>query len=67
MYVFNFGGCDLDRVENYKYLGLILTEHFDYNTMVNMIVHAANRALGLLIAKSKVKGGMSFDCFTKLL
>ena len=43
-----------------------MTECLDYNVMVNTVVHADNRALCLLIAKSKVNGGWRFECFTKL-
>ena len=64
--VFKLGDSVLEVVDRYKYLGLILSEHLDYNIMVNMVAGSANRALGLLIAKCKVNGGMPYDCFTKL-
>ena len=33
--------------------------------MVKMIAQSASRALGLLIAKDKALGGMSYQCFLK--
>ena len=52
-------------VSQYKYLGVILTEHLDYITMTKQVAQSASRALGLLIAKDKAFGGMSYDCFSK--
>ena len=37
----------------YKYLGLVLTEHLDYSVTANIVAQSENRALDLLIAKSK--------------
>ena len=36
------------------------------NVTAKVVVQSANRALGLIIAKSKALGGMSFDVFSKL-
>ena len=63
---FMCGDNDIDVIPEYKYLGLILNEHMDYNVMAKAVAAAANRALGLLIAKSKAYGGMPVLCFTKL-
>ncbi len=46
-------------VSNYKYyLGLIFTEHLDYQITVKMAVESAIQALGLVIIKS--------NCYTKI-
>ncbi len=34
--------------------------------MAKVVAKSANRALGLLIAKNKVTGGMPYDVFTQL-
>ena len=50
----------------YKYLGLVLTEHLDYAATAKFFLQVVNRALGLLIAKSKEFGGLQYEPFTKL-
>jgi len=63
---FMCGQDNIDIIDQYKYLGLILTEHLDYQITAKMVAQSASRALGLVIAKSKAYGGMPFDCYTKL-
>jgi hypothetical protein len=65
---FNFtcGDMVLDTVESYHYLGVLLTEHMNYNTMMKSAVKSASRALGLLVSKFKALGGMPFNVYTKL-
>ena len=53
-------------VESYKYLGLVLTEFLDYSKTAKAVAKSANRALGLIIAKSKAFGGLPYDVFYKL-
>lgn len=50
--------CASDHVgcHEYRYLGLLLTEHLDYDTMAMYAAKSASRALGFLIAKSKLLG-----------
>ena len=45
---------------------VFLEEHLDYSVTAQAVASAANRALGLLIAKCKSQGGMPFKCFTRL-
>ena len=59
------GVSKLEFVDSYKYLGVLFTEHLDYNLMTKMVAQSASRALGLLISKDKSFGGMPYDCFTK--
>ena len=47
-------------------LGVVLSEHLDYNIMVKSVAQSASRALGLLIAKCKTIGAVPYDAFTKL-
>ena len=56
----------LSYTTQYKYLGVVLTEHLDYAITAKIIAQSANRALGLLIAKSKAFGGFQYGPFTKL-
>ncbi len=65
-YVFKYGDYDIILVPLYKYLGLVLNEHLDYQLMAKVVAKSANRALGFLIAKSKVTGGMPYDVFIQL-
>ena len=64
--LFVCGDKTVQLTDKYKYLGLIFTEHLNYDVMAKTVSDAANRALGLLIAKFKMYGGMPFDVFTKL-
>ncbi len=63
---FKYGDYDIKLVPLYKYLGLVLNEHIDYQLMAKVVAKSANRGLGLLIAKSKVTGGMLYDVFKQL-
>ena len=55
---FNFkcGPSELEVAPSYKYLGVWLDEHLDYQNCVNVLSESARKALGLLIAKSKQFG-----------
>ena len=50
----------------YTYLGLLLMEHLDYNSMAKHVAKAANRALGLVISRYKTFGGLPYNSYTKL-
>ena len=65
-YVFKFGNNIMDITEKYTYLGIMLTEHLDYNLMAKVVAQSASRALGLLITKCKSMGGLPFPVYTKL-
>ena len=56
----------LKTVSQYTFLGLLLTEHLDYDLTAKNVAKAANRALGLILAKDKAFGGLPFRSFTKL-
>ena len=56
----------IEYASHYKYLGLVLSEHLDYALTAKVVSQSANRALGLLIAKTKAFGGLQYDAFTKL-
>lgn len=63
---FKFNGHSMDKVGQYKYLGLMFDCFLDFKTTAKCVAKSANRALGLLIAKVKSLGGVSYKCYTKL-
>ena len=65
-YIFSVGDRNLKTVSQYKYLGLILDEHLDFKVTADHVAKSATRALGLIIAKAKVCGGLPFNCFKQL-
>ena len=64
--VFRIGDKVIEAGTQYIYLGLMLTEHLDYDMMAKNVALSANRALGLVISKFKAFGGLPFNAFTKL-
>jgi hypothetical protein len=63
---FTCGTCALTVTSSYTYLGLVFTEHLDYAVTAKHVAQAAGRALGLVIAKCKVMGGVPYNVFTSL-
>ena len=49
-FVFTYGDNKIDIVDKYKYLGIFLTEHFDYQYIAEVLTGAASRALGSIIS-----------------
>lgn len=65
-HIFKCGNEQLSVVDRYTYLGVVLQEHLDFNVTAKMVAQSASRALGLLIAKCKISGGVPYNVFTKL-
>jgi len=63
---FTCGNVELEITDRYRYLGLVLDEHLNYNSTAKVVAQSATRALGLVIAKSKQSGGMEYNVFKKL-
>ena len=59
--VFQYGQKPIETISQYLYLGLLLTEHLDYDIMAKQVANSASRALGLLITKFKGAGVTLFD------
>ena len=59
--VFNVNDDTFAYAAQYKYLGLVLTEHLDYAVTAKIVAQSANRAMGFLIAKSKAFGGLQYE------
>jgi hypothetical protein len=63
---FTFGNTQLEIVKSYKYLGLELNEHHNWNKTVEKLAQSAGRALGVVLAKSKAFGGFDYDTYKKV-
>ena len=64
--IFKCGNKTLNLVDRYKYLGLLLTQHLNYEEMAKHVAKSASRALSLVITKYKSCGGLAFRTYTKL-
>ena len=66
---FYFANCKIGKVSGYTYLGVLLTEHLDFNQTVKVVAQSANRALGSIIAKYKtiVCTCMSYDVYKRTI
>ena len=64
--IFKCGNSILNIVDSYTYLGVLLTEHLDFELTAKFVAQSASRALGLLIAKYKLAGGLPYNVYTKL-
>ena len=64
--VFQCGQKPIETISQYLYLGLLLTEHLEYDIMAKQVANSASRALGLLITKFKAAGGLPFSTYKKL-
>ena len=51
---------------DYRYLGIIINEFLNFNVTVKAVALSAHRALGKLISKIKINGGVPYECFVKL-
>jgi len=54
------------RVYTVLYLGVLFSEHLDYEDNACLLAQAGGRALGSVIAKYKSQGFMGYSTFTKL-
>ncbi len=66
IFIFHIWDDPIHYVNKYKYLGLLIDKHLDYQYTATMVTNAAGHALGVLIAKVKSYGAVSYDCYTKL-
>lgn len=63
---FKIGELSSEYTHHYKYLGFWINEFLDNTESTRMIYDHANRALGVLIAKSKAAGGLPMKVFSHL-
>ena len=65
-FMFWCGPTSIARQDIYTYLGLVLTEHLDFDIMAKTVAQSPCRALGVVIAKCKSGGGFAVSTFQKL-
>ncbi len=63
---FVLGNTELNIVEQYKYLGIILMEFLDYDVTAQVLSDTANGALGSVINKYKSINGLGYYTYTIL-
>ena len=65
---FNFkcGPDSLETVPSYKYLGIWLNEHLDFQSCIKPLADSGRKALALLMSKSKQFGNFPYEVFTSL-
>ena len=66
IFQFTCSNLELRVVTKHCYLGLWFNEHLYFKDTASKVAKSAHQALGLLISKFKLCGGMPFDCFTTL-
>ena len=65
-YNFIFSNDKIQYTEHYKYLGLILTEHLEWDRALDEIHRKANRTLALLNHRARSCGGFHFNIYSML-
>lgn len=63
---FLFNNEEVEYTEQYKYLGLLLTEHLEWEKAIEEIYRKANRALALLNHRARSCGGFHFNTYSML-
>ena len=65
-FIFNFGESEINIVNQYKYLGIILDENLTFENCARILSESAGRALGGIIQKFKILGDTGFNTFEKM-
>ena len=65
-YIFKLGSDVLKTVQNYKYLGVVLDEHMDFELNASILAEAAGRALGAIRSKLKYLKECGYKSFNTL-
>ena len=63
---FKCGSNIIAYTDAYPYLGCELNEHLDFTSTANLLAGAAGRAVGSIVNKHKVSGGLHYDVFKKI-
>ena len=66
-FVFLFNNRPVNYCSNYKYLGITLNCHLDYNYTTDILTDSAGRALGSIVCKMIKNQGFSYPVYTKLI
>ncbi len=62
---FKLSGNVLNKVEKYRYFGVILNEYLEYDTIATILSEASGRAVGAVLAKNRHLSDFSFKTFEK--
>jgi len=65
-FVFVYDGGGLDIVISYRYLGIYLDEHLNFDFCTQILSESAGRALGGIISKFKTLKDCGYKTYTKL-
>ena len=63
---FKYGEKNLDIINQYKYLGIILDEHLTFNATAAALAGGAGRALGSVITKFSHLKNIGYETYTKM-
>ena len=63
---FKYNGQEICKVSSYKYLGVYLDEHMDFNECSHVLSESASRALGGVINELKMLRDCGYETFTTL-
>ncbi len=58
--------CELEIVDKYKYLGIVLNEHLAYSMIALILANSVGGALGTIYNKYKLNRGFGYDTYTNL-
>ncbi len=64
--MFKYGECELEIVDKYKYLGIVLNEHLEYCMVTMILANSAGRPLGAIYNKYRLNKGFGYNTYTKL-
>ncbi len=65
-FVFKWADNSIGIVDGYKYLGLFIDQHLDFDRHCEMITNSAGRALGKILSKFAYFRNIAFTTFEKL-
>ncbi len=65
--IFSINGQSLERVDDYKYLGIVFDQHMDFDKTAELLAASAGRALGSVINKVKANKDLGFKSYTTLV
>ena len=66
-YRFLYRNENLETVNRYKYLGLVLNDHLDFNITAGVLADSAGRALGAIYSKFKYAQGLGFQTYSTII
>ena len=64
--VFTMSNAIIEVVNNYKYLGVMLSSKLNNELLIDQLAGSASRALGFVISKTKHNMDLGYDSYSKL-